>query len=106
MKFTAPLQINKYNKSDPNLVLDESGIILVGVDNMSASLRLPTFRGKRYWVGKNSVAEFNDYIYFPADRVVGINDEYLSYPQPEKTQFMDRREWYLLKQSHPYRGGR
>lgn len=96
--------INKYKKSDPGLVFTKSGIILLGVDNKSASLRLPPIRSKKYFINSNQIAEFDDYIYFPADQVEELTDEYVEYTKPIKSQYMKKWDWLQIKRNYPYKG--
>ena len=107
MKFLlespSDILINKYDKSDKRIQDTESGIILMGVDSKSASMRLPKLRGKNYFIGKNQIAEFDSVYYIPADQVEGIEDEYLDYPAPLKSQSISKLKWWGIKNNHPYR---
>ncbi len=107
MKFltesSSNILIYKYNKRDKQIQDTESGIILMGVDSKSTSMRLPKIRGKRYFVNKNQIAEYDSVYYLPADQVEGIEDEYLDYPKPLKRQYMSKFEWLGIKTRHPYK---
>ena len=105
MKFlkeiASRILIYKYRKSD--LQFKENGIILMGADTKSALMRLPTFRGKKYFIYKNQIAEFDNYVFFPADQLENIEKEYLEYPKPVSQRYLTKMDWLNIKQQHPYK---
>ena len=95
--------INKYFKDD--LILYNSGVVLVGNDSRSCELRLPALNGIKRYLSSKLIAECNNYIYIPKD-LIPEDDMIYKFPKPIETKDWQKYNWKTFKTKYSYRGSR
>ena len=94
------IKICKFRESD--LIRKDNFVIFVG-DDLGASMCRIEPRRSRKFVPRCHIADYDNYLYMPAD-VVPRDENYYRYPKPVDAAYMEKWHWLETKRTHPYKG--
>lgn len=92
--------VYKYRSSD---VIRKSDFVIFVGDDVGARMCRITPRRCRRFVHNCHIADYDDYLYMPAD-VVPRDENYYEFAKPVDSRMMQKWEWLEIKTNHPYKG--